>query len=327
MFCILYQGSKIKYIIISFVLTSGIVVVINFITILLFPEGMYEVKLNEYTQNWLLGYKNAHIYTYLPFLLCLMLLSVYKKGKITAICIFLTIVASIASLMVDSMTSTVAMFIFLLLTVFFTKIFCKYTLRPFYFYISTVILSYLLLVQYFIKEGWFHDIINIFSTRSETFSGRTVIWFKAIKYFINHAISGNGIVEYVLFHKNFTTSQAHNAILDTLVSVGIAGFIFYSFMLFLVCRKLVKERSSLYSSIFAVVLIAYFVTFLMEMYSERHLLFFVLLLGYDIKTIKNSMPIPSKTIPVHLLSHAIRVKNANNDRIGARRYAGSVASH
>lgn len=47
----------------------GILILINFVTLFAFPEGMYVTGVtNTASQNWFLGFKNKHIIYFLPFL-------------------------------------------------------------------------------------------------------------------------------------------------------------------------------------------------------------------------------------------------------------------
>ena len=64
----------------------GIIIVANFITIVMHPGGLYTDS-RGWKANWVMGYYNSHIFTYLPWL-AFSYMYIYKlRGKLSA-CIY-----------------------------------------------------------------------------------------------------------------------------------------------------------------------------------------------------------------------------------------------
>ncbi len=69
----------------------GIIIVANFITIVMHPYGLYTDS-RGWKANWVMGYYNSHIFTYLPWL-AFSYMYIYKlRGKLSVmelVCLYL----------------------------------------------------------------------------------------------------------------------------------------------------------------------------------------------------------------------------------------------
>ena len=123
----------------------------NFITILLFPKGMYRTDL--YSANWLLGYKNYQIRTILPIICMALIRSYWKWGKI-AFRAWMLLACSVGTLvLVDSATALVGYTLFLvLLMLYHSK---EKTIPPIINLTNGIIVSAMILIGIVFFNGRF----------------------------------------------------------------------------------------------------------------------------------------------------------------------------
>ena len=83
--------------------TLGLFVLINFATVLLFPQGMYEF--NTFTQNYFLGYRNNSIMLFFPAIIFSIVRSLRKYNKLTLSSFVITAVSFATVILAFSATS------------------------------------------------------------------------------------------------------------------------------------------------------------------------------------------------------------------------------
>lgn len=271
--------------------------VINFISLIAFPNGLYQVETvwNEWgtktsSRYWVFGFKNSHAF----WCLLLELLSALKwylrpsnANKILAyIC---ACVAVITQLLVGSSTATVAC------TIGAIAIFCVAFLKPKQdrnvlinsYWI--VVLNYLIdTLLVFGMVTFLGPIIQSVFGKDLTFSNRTNAWMAAFMGFLKNPVFGTGILSANAakqFLGSLSYMQAHNEWLQCLWQGGIVLFVIVVGMFFSIAKQntSIKERNlKVMSDLF---LVSVFVEMAFEVWLGSQLTWIMLLLMYKINSV------------------------------------------
>lgn len=299
-----YIAADLKSFIQALFFVLGIIVISNALLVFLFPQGMYTIPRGD-TENWLLGYYNAHIFTCLPWLVLYLMRSVSKFGKLTWRAILVIIFVLIGIYVAGSKTSSVALAVFLLACIGTLKIGKIQIPNVVTIMVGSAAVSYAIIILG--VQKYFADFIENVLHKDTSFSNRTILWDTALSAFQKHPFLGNGAMEYTLFD-TWSTTQAHNAFLNILVSSGIIGFILFIICIFLASKKMRPVLKHPYTKILLVALMTYGIDFFMEMYQLPHLFFLILLLGYHIEDVIRCMPMhKGKTLRIRLASRYINL--------------------
>lgn len=156
--------------------TLGLFVLINFATVLLFPQGMYEF--NTFTQNYFLGYRNNSIMLFFPAIIFSIVRSLRKYNKLTLSSFVITAVSFATVILAFSATSVIGMTVFTLFLLLalinkmpnFLNIITYLAINIAYFF-GVIILR--------LQEAFAFIIVDMLG-RDLTFTGRTKIWDSAL---------------------------------------------------------------------------------------------------------------------------------------------------
>ena len=211
---------------------------IDFITMIIFPQGMY--KDNLYSLNWFLGYKTARLVFSLPLCIFQAVCSINKYDKLMPK-VYLCFGLSIYTLFKAEATSgSVTMLIVCLIILVinyektdahfnnFWKCFSNFKIIvPLYGIITflTIYVQNSSVIQYFI--------VNVLK-KDSTLTTRTTIWNNCIYVLRTHPITGLGylsIDQYQNLTNNIYATSAHNMTLTILTSGGIIGIARYVFLI------------------------------------------------------------------------------------------------
>lgn len=210
--------------------TLGLFVLINFATIILFPQGMYEF--NNYTQNYFLGYRNNSIMLIFPAIIFSIVRSLRKYNKLTLSSFVITAVSFATVIIAFSATSVIGMtvfIIFLLLALInkmpnFLNIITYLAINIAYFF-GVIILR--------LQEAFAFIIVDMLG-RDLTFTGRTKIWDCALAAFAKSPVFGVGEIENQASRDLIGATHAHNYYLDLLYKSGLPGFLIF-FAILIIC--------------------------------------------------------------------------------------------
>lgn len=219
-----------------------IVVFINFITILLYPDGMYAAS---YKLNWFLGYDNTHIFWYIPALVLALINLKINNKKISIDCLVLFLAVSYSVYYCFSANSVVAYTLFIILI--FTM---KYTNKIEWMNAKIYFLIFLFLFFFFV----IFRVQNIFSwlivgilDKDLTFTGRTIVWDNAIQLIKKNLLLGYGVEDPLIISSKLGNAHfvhAHNTILDVLYKGGIVSFIPFFIYMYMSILSLYKNRNN-----------------------------------------------------------------------------------
>ena len=252
--------------------------VLNFVTILLYPEGWY-INDKGWGYNYFLGYKNDQINYFLPMLFFAGI-SNYLKSKPSRYYLPLLIVGVLLTSLLNRSTTSLAVCSFLLLFTLFAinkKLYKWINLNL--FFIIGLISSF-----FFIAGVLSGELLDLSETASEmadkggdSIAERGLIWIDAIVLFIQHPILGNGSVSF-LSNTNLEFSHAHNQFLDILVVGGIVLFFVFCLQIIDISSKMKKINIAPLYNIILFVFLAYFIEFIAEGRRDN-LLWFVLIVS------------------------------------------------
>lgn len=229
----------------------AILVFIDFITILFFPNGMYSDGLQSL--NWFLGYKTARFALELPLCVISGYLSQIKRGKYgisTYILILLTAFCSYRSQATTSFVCTLLLGLLYIVLNLENKF--KGGFNFFYklFNYKTVISSYALVDFLFISINsvpFLQRFIVVVLHKNANLTTRTYIWEAVILKIFERPLLGYGILDqdtYIQITQNVYANSPHNMILEILVSCGIIGLILY----ILILIQALKRRDRIYKN-------------------------------------------------------------------------------
>ena len=224
-----------------------IYIYINFLSIILFPNGLYNADF--YSGNyWFLGYKNVMIRFILPGVCINFISAVCRKEKHTfRICILCAI--AIASLiMVDNKTGIIGLAIIIISAILFSKKKLPRFINLRNTLIIIGIISVLLGTTSLLSE--FSPILK---SMGETVSvmSRQAVWFRAIQMFMKNPLFGYGLRSGDQYRKliNLSTgwgyfSHPHNYILFTLIQGGIIVVLLIVVLFICLSRTYIEHQNN-----------------------------------------------------------------------------------
>lgn len=215
----------------------GIYIIINFITVILFPKGFYLV--NNYTEIngitmirdqvpcYFLGFRNVMFTTIFPGIVLNLLDYNYCRIKfklfplISIACGFLTFV------ILWSATSISVSVLFILIYVVGRKIASKTLVNAIYivaiiFFICIVVLRLQNMLSFIIVDILHKDL---------TFTNRTGIWDKTMELIKCSPVFGYGYRDHQFYVDVIGASHSHNYYLDVWMRGGIVAFIAFIYLI------------------------------------------------------------------------------------------------
>ena len=257
-----YIISAQKYRVINlYLLILKMLIWINLVSILIFPNGMYETRSYDgsWVENscWFLGYKNNYIGIIFLAILMSVYLAILKTGNVDKKSILLIVVCFVETLLVDSATSTVALLLLLILILIKPV---KRIINKINVYVIVLVQmgAFILLVFFEIHNMFEKLIVNILG-RSMTLSGRTFVWARAVELIKENWFLGFGVQNTILVRKMLTKSWAgncHNQYLEFFFLGGVILFVIWTFILCLAAKNILHNNDKLISLIFKILLFA-----------------------------------------------------------------------
>lgn len=242
-------------------------VVINFVSIVLFPGGLYSSDIYE-GNIWILGYKNQIIRNLLPAVTLIAFYSFAKNGKLGwKFYIFMLIVVLTVLLIGSSTSLVVILFIATLYLIQQNKWIQKYNSLTLSFgvYLAVSIGFVFFEVQYY-----FSDTIEELFSKDADFSARIIVWRVAVEKFILSPIIGygfhdseewRGMLDLIYSWGSF--SHPHNFLLYSLLQGGLV-YIMFLIMVFLYIDRRVARNKGTYAALLVFMYIGFFIEGLME---------------------------------------------------------------
>lgn len=267
----------------AFELMLSILVYMNFLTIVLNPDGLYIAADTLYSENWLLGYRNSLILYVFPALLCSVINSYRKTDKLLPRTKFLFVISTISTILSGSSTLLVGLFL-----MFIFMFFKRYFINKRFLNTKTYLVNYLVMffgiIIFRVQNIFSFVIVNILK-RDLTFTGRIYIWDYVIEFIKEKPILGYGVESTIKRYaktKYWKSFHAHNIFLEVLYKTGFIGFIIFIKIISLSSKELYKTTNNLISKYISWALFTFMILLLMEAYSFIYI-FYIFIFAFNIK--------------------------------------------
>lgn len=246
----------------AFSLLLEIYTYVNFFSIIIFPNGMYESDVYS-GHFWFLGYKNVMIRFFLPALCVNSIWTVYKFGKYTIRFYLLLICMLYTEWIVDCKTGLIGIFFVVIMLFMFSRKKLPKFINAKNVSIIVVVVSILFATTSITDV--FNDLLV--SLGEEASIGHRInIWKRAIEIIIQNPIFGYGLRnndEYkMLLNVNLGysyISHPHNYVLYTLIQGGLMQLVVVGALFFRTTRKCMKNRDSFAAKMIMYTYIAFFI--------------------------------------------------------------------
>ena len=271
------DGSAFKFLRIA-QLILGILIILNLITIIVRPNGMY-IDDRGWVDNWILGYRNLHIYYFLPFLAIYGIVEYIKRNRIGIGLYVMVIFITISSALSRSITTLFA----IAFVALFIGLFENNNLPKILSIRNICLVSFVLsiLFIFFSFQNHISGIFgNILGRDFSTFSRRTLIWARAAADFFEKPLFGYGIIKYEGIFKSWDVGQMHNMYLDVLVVGGLALLSVFALLINLINNKVNECQVPAMRNTCTFIFIGYSILFIAEARRDTTLLFVFMSLCY-----------------------------------------------
>lgn len=263
-----------------------ILLLINLITMFLYPNGLYYNMGNNSSQNWFLGYKNSFILYIYPLIVFSYLdTMIFKNKKLSKFDIFSFFIAFVTVLKGKSSTSLVGLFV-VLMSILIPRLFKNTKIFNAMNYLYTYISMFFAIVVLRL-QNIFSFLIEDILHKDLTFTGRTYIWDYALKNISNNWLFGYGDKNFSFILSTGTAVRsAHNQILQNVYNYGIISLIIFFVILFIAMIKLKKEKDNQISKFVALCIFMWFIMMITESYDMQYFLYLIVI-AFNIKNIIN----------------------------------------
>jgi hypothetical protein len=276
------------------VMPLTVLILINFILLCLYPNGLCWGGSYGYSYNFL-GIDNFLAPILVPYMFFVVLRSSMVHGTVNWFAYAMVVVSAVSLLLVWSATGLMGLLVALVFLLFF------YGRRWQTLFNFDTALG--------LGSGMFFSIVvfrlqNIFSFFIEgvlhkglSFTGRTDIWDKAIAMilespFLGYGIAQSGKVYRLSKHKYY---HAHNAFLEVMVEGGVFALIAFLLMLERAGRQLLIYRRHPYACLLAAGLMSAAVMTTMEPFLDSNglLIYALVLFSYHVGSLIAGKPVPA----------------------------------
>lgn len=282
--CIVYVDSfdkgRIKYVIKALVIILSIYIYINFITVILFPSGLYvgdKVKETYY----FLGHNNSAIKFLLPAIIFRGLYEYLEYNRITCKTYIIAIISILTVIITWSNTAMIGIGIMVLYIFILRKIKINYILKVLFF--LPIVLFLILVLQNQLQ--WLSYIIVDLFGKEMSLTGRVDIWNLAIKAISRRPLWGYGydVKLYEIENMFFEPSSCHNYFLDLLFRGGIFQLVIQLILNWVCCISLSKKITK-ESKLLGFGILSYFIIWQVEVFTFTGvpLMFIIFILAYNI---------------------------------------------
>lgn len=250
---------------------------INFITIILYPDGLYETEVYA-GSNWFLGYKNVIIRTLLPCVTLNILCSIHDYGKPNIKDLFLMLISLYSVYLVDSSTSILIMLIFIIGIIlwYYKKQKMSLNLYKSFLVVTCVSIAFTM----FSFQEYLSSLIENLFEKDTTFTGRTYVWAFTLVKLLESPFIGFGwhsadewrdVLGFYEMGFDMGFSHPHNFILYILLQGGILYLALFVFLCFYISKYCNQKLS--YYFVLTLMYFSFFVEGITESLTGAVLLF------------------------------------------------------
>ncbi len=254
-----YADKHVMQVIEAQLLLYEILIYLNFITMLLFPKGLYVTEWQH--ENWFLGFRNTFTFTFIPAMSLSMIWSEYtkKRGRmyvLIAVCCVSAVLGHSATCLLVVLIMTAGYFLRVYRLQIFTAV--NATIGYVVFFVTFVILRILdYLAPLFHRLG-----------RNVTLTGRTFIWAHTIEKIRESPVIGYGQqspdIRVALVPEAYGATHAHNFFLEHLYSGGVIQFALVVLFLLIVIYHLQRYKRHEIAKLMVLALVCIYFIYLVE---------------------------------------------------------------
>lgn len=243
----------------AFLLLYEILIGLNFLTMLIWPKGLYYTP-SELWDNWFLGYRNMFLFYFAPAL-SLELLNRHRTGKAARMNV-VTAVCTVSMALSGSATGMIAIAVFdvLYITHLYRVKLCNIltvTVAALAANVSIVCLN----VQQYLAP------LFALIGREVNFTGRTTIWERTIALIQKQPLLGYGMQSEEVRGATaglWSGVKAHNFFLEQQYCFGIIGTVLFLAFLGVLIVGLHRNRTHPYAASLCLGMICYYLLMMME---------------------------------------------------------------
>ena len=276
----------------ALLIVLGIESVINSITIIMYPSGMF--KTSEWfdpfhhsvvRNNWFLGYDNGHINYILPLACAYWIYATYKDFPVIYRIFGFAIIFGTVYF-TWSAASVIGTTVFLLLAIMYE---CRLRLRVFKFkYLLIIIIITFLGLVIFRIQNYFAFFITDILGKDLTLSGRTLIWDRTLSIFAEHPLIGIGVLSRLENFRLIGAPHPHGLFLRVIFQTGIIGAVSMTIIFCFVVKSLNSTRNK-YCYILSSTLFCFLIIFLTESFDNIMQFYGIVTMAYHINCLTAGM--------------------------------------
>lgn len=294
----LSSNEKRMYALNAMIASLEVYVVLNLITIVVFPEGLYRIY--GYNLDWasnpayLLGHRNNAIEYFLPLIGLVGLKNRLRNIFISYNFVFVIAISAVTSLLTWSVNAILCLsFLLVSLIIYRRKGIMGYTIP---ILLGASALASFVLVNIEVNPFVQNIIVNVLH-KSTNMSGRTRIWGRALLSIRDSFIYGHGIQDnYYNYTRLTTVGSCHNYFLDFLYWGGIICLII-AIAYFLYIHWLYKKADKKIENYFNVFNGTYFILWIATpIHKENMFLMFGYFMATAILAIYSKQSVPEASI-------------------------------
>lgn len=263
----------------NLVITLEILTLINLLIIFIFPDGLYNIGYAR--KYFLFDHVNISIRYLLPGCCFELIRSYLKCNKIDNRCKLYFLLVILTLLFTTPATGIIGFATFILAFILIKKnILIKKIITPFNSILGTSLISYLIIVVNI--QVYFANFIQNVLHKDITFTGRTLIWQRALNAIINNPLIGYGRLSLETRVNILKASSAHNQFLVIIFEGGIILLLINFIIMFCISKKIKKCKNTLISPVLISAIFAYCIMWITEpfSYTGTTLMFIIWLLAY-----------------------------------------------
>lgn len=240
---------------------------INFLTIVLFPEGIYETSIYS-GHYWFLGYKNVMIRFLLPAICVNVVYTIYKEHKYTARLISLIVIACLSEVITDCKTGSIGLIFVVVIMMLMTRKKLPAFLNLKNGAIAIGVFSMLLATTSFLNL--FSELLALIGEDASLLN-RQVIWIRAVELFMDSPIWGYGLRTTEGYRQLLNTSTGwadfshpHNFFLYVLIQGGLINLLLVFGLFFRTSKKCLAQRENFASKMLILTYASFFIMGIVE---------------------------------------------------------------
>lgn len=204
----------------------GAFIFLNFITDIMYPQGLYKARTSGYHAAHLLGDDNALIYVILPGIICMVCSSLKKYQRIRWYVWLAMIVSEYTLIKIWSASAMVCLFLTIVMIIYMIHL---GRFNPKLLLVGTVLAilgAFLATSSPFIKK-FVEDILH----KDITFHGRASLWAQAYDMFRNNPVLGTGGYyqngSFLINQYSTTHYPSHTPFLQIMIDGGAIALAFF----------------------------------------------------------------------------------------------------